>query len=190
MTYLTDFADQAVVLPLAALVFAMLMAVNWRRGALAWGASVAGVLAVMLALKLATFACLSHLGWSGLSSPSGHTAASAAIYGGLFALLAPASAAGTLVAAAAGGAVALAIGLSRLALGVHTLADVLLGAAVGVAGAIAMRRAAGPRPTRLQAPRLLFAALLVVLLFHGHRMEAETRIRWMALEFWPLDRCR
>jgi membrane-associated phospholipid phosphatase len=187
MNFLTDFADQAVVLPLAGTVLLVLFAVGWRRGAVAWGAGVGGVLAVMLVLKLLALACLRHLGWLGLSSPSGHTAASAVVYGGLLALLAPR---GTVVAAIAGGAVALVFGLSRLALHVHTVPDVILGALVGVAGAILMRRAAGPRPPRSGAPWLLLAAFAVMVAFHGHRLQAETQIRWMALDLWPLDRCR
>ncbi len=143
MNFLTNFADQAVLLPLAACVFGTLLALRWRRGALAWGACVAGVLAVMLVLKLVALACGAHFAWTGVVSPSGHTATAAVVYGGLFALLAPPSRTGTLVAAAAGGLVALGVGLTRLALHVHTPADVLVGAAVGVAGAVLMRRLAG-----------------------------------------------
>ncbi len=195
MNFLTDFADQAVVLPVAAAVLLGLLALGWRRGALAWGLSVVGVLSVMLGLKLAAFACGGLLGLDGpgdwsLVSPSGHTAASAVVYGGLLSLLAPASPAGTALAVLGGGAVALCIGLTRLALHAHTLADVLVGAVVGVAGAAAMRWMAGPRPVRLSQPRLLLLACVVMLLFHGHRVEAEMRIRWLALDVWPLSLCR
>ncbi len=190
MNFLTNFADQAVVLPLAACVFITLFALGWRRGALAWGACVAGVLAVMLVLKLVTLACGAHVAWTGLASPSGHTATAAVVYGGLFALLAPRSRNATLVAAAAGGAVALGIGLTRLALHVHTVADVLVGAAVGVGGAVLMRRLAGTRPSRLATPWLLAGACLVLLVFHGDKLEAETRLHWLALDIWPLSECR
>ncbi len=189
MRYLTDFADQAVVLPVAAAVLVVLLALGWRRGALAWTVSVAGVLATMLVLKLVMFACGWRIGWTGLVSPSGHTAASAVVYGGLLALLIPVSVAGTGIAALTGGAVALVIGLSRLALLVHTVSDVVVGAGGGVAGAIAMRAMAGPRPTRLSSSWLLAVAVAMMLLFHGHRLEAETRIRWLALDIWPLTLC-
>ena len=99
MSFLTDFADQAVVLPVAGLVLVLLLAIGWRRGALAWAGCVAGVMAVMLALKLVTLACGWRVPWTGLSSPSGHTAASAVVYGGLLALLARPSTAGTALAA-------------------------------------------------------------------------------------------
>jgi len=189
MSFLTDFADQAVVLPVAAAVFLVLLALGWRRGALAWSVGVVGVLATVLVLKLIVFACGWRFSWADLSSPSGHTAASSVVYGGLLALLVPRGRRGTLVAALAGGAVALVFGLTRLALQVHTVPDVIVGAAVGVAGTVVLRQLAGRRPERLTSPWLAVAALCVMLLFHGHRMEAETRIRWLALDLWPLSAC-
>ena len=189
MNTLTDFADQAVVLPLAAMVFVMLALFGWRRGAAAWALCVVGVLGAMLVFKMAVFACGWRVPWTGLSSPSGHTAASAVVYGGLLSLLVAPTAAGTAFAAMAGGFVALVFGLTRLALHVHTISDVVAGAAVGVAGAVAMRRLAGVPPTRLPWPRLTVAVLVVVAVFHGRRLEAETRIRWMALDVWPLSAC-
>jgi membrane-associated phospholipid phosphatase len=190
MMFLTDFADQAVALPLAATILIVLLALGWRRGAFAWAACVGGVLAVMLVLKLITFACIWRAPWLGIASPSGHTATAAVVYGGLLALLLPRGVSGTLVAALAGGAFALVFGLTRLALEVHTVPDVIIGAVVGVAGAVLLRRLAGERPARLSSPRITLAACVVMLLFHGHRLEAETRIRYLALEIWPLSLCR
>ena len=190
MMFLTDFADQAVMLPLAAAILLTLLALGWPRGAASWGACVAGVLVVMLALKLVAVGCVRHLAWTGLVSPSGHTATAAVVYGGLLALLAPRIAPGMRIAALAGTAVALAIGLTRLVLHMHSVADVLLGAAVGVPGAVLLRRLAGPRPAGLRVPWVLAAACLVMLVFHGNRLEAETRIRWIALDVWPLSVCR
>jgi membrane-associated phospholipid phosphatase len=190
MKFVTDFADQAVALPVAATVLLALLALGWRRGALAWAAGVGGVLLAMLVLKLVTFACAWRVPWIGLSSPSGHTATAAVVYGGLLALLVPRGFAGTLAAAVAGGAFALLFGLTRLALHAHTVPDVVVGAAVGIAGAVILRLLAGERPARLSSPRLTLAACVVMLLFHGHRLEAETRIRALALDVWPLSLCR
>lgn len=190
MKFVTDFADQAVALPLAATILVFLLALGWRRGALAWGVGVGGVLGIMLVLKLVTFACVWRVPWTGLSSPSGHTATAAVVYGGLLAMLLPRGWGSTLVAAIAGGAFALVFGLTRLALQVHTVPDVIVGAAVGVAGAVSLRRLAGDRPTGLSSPRLTLVAFVVMLLFHGHRLEAETRIRLLALDIWPLTLCR
>jgi membrane-associated phospholipid phosphatase len=190
MIFLTDFADQAVALPLAATVLVILLALGWRRGALAWAGCVGGVLALMLVLKLITFACIWRAPWMGITSPSGHTATAAVVYGGLLALLVPRGVRGTLVAALAGGVFALIFGLTRLALEVHTVADVIVGAVVGVAGAMLLRHLAGDRPARLSSPRIALAACVVMLLFHGHKLEAETRIRYLALDLWPLSLCR
>jgi len=190
MKFLTDFADQAVALPLAATVLVVLLALGWRRGALAWAGCVGGVLGLMLVLKLITFACIWRAPWMGITSPSGHTATAAVVYGGLLGLLVPRGAGGTLVAAVAGGVFAVVFGLTRLALEVHTVPDVIIGAVVGVAGAIMLRRLAGDRPARLSSPRIALAACVVMLLFHGHKLEAETRIRSLALDIWPLSLCR
>jgi membrane-associated phospholipid phosphatase len=190
MVFLTDFADQAVALPVAATVLLILLVFGWRRGALAWGGCVGGVLLVMLLLKLVAFACVWRAPWIGLHSPSGHTATAAVVYGGLLALFLRRSTAGILTAALLGGGVALLFGLSRLALHVHTVPDVIVGAIIGTAGAAALRSLAGERPVGLASPRLALAALIVMAVFHGHRLEAETRIRWLALDVWPLTLCR
>ena len=87
-------------------------------------------------------------------------------------------------------AVALLFGLTRLAQQVHTVADVTVGAAVGVAGTIAMRKLAGQRPRRVASPLLPAIVLAMMLLFHGDRLEAESHIRWLALDIWPLTLCR
>jgi membrane-associated phospholipid phosphatase len=190
MLFLTDFADQAVVLPVAAVVLVVLLMLGWRRGALAWVLGVGGVLVTMLVLKLIVFACIWRLPWLGLSSPSGHTAAAAVVYGGLLALLVPRQRGGPLLAALAGGALASLVGFTRLAMRVHTVPDVVVGAAVGVAGAVLLRSFAGVRPERLSSPRLVLAVCVAIGLFHGHRLAAETRIRWLALDIWPLSLCR
>ena len=82
----TDFGDQAVVVPLAvgiALIFALS---GWRRGALAWTAAIGGTLSLILFLKLRFFACDHLLTEARPGNPSGHTAAAAAVYGGLLAI--------------------------------------------------------------------------------------------------------
>lgn len=190
MLFLTDFADEAVVLPVAAVVLVVLLTLGWRRGALAWLFGVGGVLGTMLVLKLIVFACIWRLPGLNLSSPSGHTAAAAVVYGGLLAMLAPRRRGGALLGALTGGAFAALVGFTRLALRVHTVPDVLVGAAVGVLGAVLLRHFAGVRPERMASPRLVLAVCVAIGLFHGHRLAAETRIRWLALDVWPLSLCR
>ncbi len=185
MLFLTDFADLGLVLPLAALVAVSLAAVGWRREALAWSAAVAGTLAAMLALKLLAFAFAGHLG-GGLRSPSGHTAAGTVVYAGLLALLAGRRLeTRTGVALLAGAAMALLFGATRLALGWHTLPEVLVGGAVGLAGVLALARLAGPRRPGAPAPGLALVAtvaLLAAVALHGHRLHAEPTLRAIAAE--------
>lgn len=185
--FVTDFADQAVVLPVACAVFLALGLLGWRRAALAWGLCVAATLGSMLVLKLVVMACVG--GAADLMSPSGHTASAACIYGGAVGLLVPGRRSGTLAAGLAAASLACLIGLTRLWLGVHTLADICVGGVVGVAGAAAMRRLAGVRPSSLAPWRLGAAALAAMALFHGSRLDAEPHLRWAASRIWPLSLC-
>ncbi len=189
MMFVTDFADQAVVLPMAAGVLAALLVTGWRRGALAWAVGVGGVLGTMLVLKLLAMACVRHLEAAGVGSPSGHTACAAVVYGGLVALLAgPGRARGWWTAGTAAG-FAVAIGATRLALHMHTLADVLVGGPVGVAGALAIWRLAGERPARVRGGWLVGVSAVVLLGLHGQKLQAESRLHWLALDMWPFDQC-
>ena len=178
MNFLTDFADQAVILPMVLAVSGVLAAEGWRRGASAWLAAIAGTSAMMLALKLAFLSCSPVFGPADMRSPSGHAAVAAVVAGGLAALLLRGRPASVLPVAVLAGVV---IGISRLALGVHSLPEVVLGALVGVAGAAALARLAGPLPTRLPVRRLVAAVVLVAALFHGLHLPAEAAIRHAAI---------
>ena len=87
MQALTDFADEAVVLPLIAVVALMLGLLGWRRGALAWLGAVGLSFTSVLALKLVFATCGPALGLPALRSPSGHTAAAAVVAGGIAVVL-------------------------------------------------------------------------------------------------------
>lgn len=175
MRFLTDFADQAVVLPLVFAVAIALAAQGWRRGAVVWLGVVFATFAAMLALKLVCLACGPLFGPMDIRSPSGHVAAATVVSGGLAALLFR-SRTTILPVAALAGAV---IGLSRLMLGMHSLAEVVLGAAVGLGGAAALLHLAGPVP-RLKPGRLAAIVLIVATLFHGLHLPAEAAIRHTA----------
>jgi hypothetical protein len=82
--FLTNFADEAVIFPLASAIGLVLLALDWRRGAVAWAVAVTGTLALMFGLKILGVACGPPL----MRTPSGHTAAAAVICGGLMVALA------------------------------------------------------------------------------------------------------
>lgn len=175
--FLTDFADQAVMLPVVLAVAVALAVQGWRRGAVVWLAVVFGTFAVLLALKLLCLACWPLLSPVGIRSPSGHTAAAIVVAGGLAALLLRRRTSILPIAALAGAM----IGASRLALGMHSPAEVAVGMVVGLAGTAAWIRLAGPVP-RLQSGRLAAVVLLVALPLHGLHLPAEPTIRATAVQ--------
>jgi membrane-associated phospholipid phosphatase len=180
--FLTDFADEAVILPLAVMMAASLAVLGWWRGAVAWTIAVGGVLSLMLFLKILFVACAGPLSSLGIHSPSGHTAAAAVAYGGavvlfgrgrmplwLLVLIPP--------------VIALLIGASRLVLHAHVPNEVFLGAAIGLAGVAVLVPLAGVRPPLRSWP-VVAVALVVVLIFHGIRLEAEHTIYTIAMLSW------
>ena len=188
--YLTDFADQAVLLPLATIVTVVFAAAGWWRGAVAWAIAIGATLGLVLLLKLVFLACGHLLPFDTVHSPSGHTAASGVTYGGLLAIMARLVTGRERWTLPCAISVAVVIALSRLALGVHTVAEVGIGGLVGVCGAILVTKLAGPPPPTLRLRTMAAAAVLVLVLFHGFRMPAEAAIRHLALSVWPLSACR
>jgi membrane-associated phospholipid phosphatase len=190
MLFLTDFADQAVVLPLALVVGFTFVAVGWRRGAIAWAIAIAATLAAILVAKLAAF-CWGDLlpPGIGLRSPSGHTADAAVAYGSLLALLAPRHWRPPLPALVAASLAATVIGASRLAMHVHTPIDVLIGAVIGIAGAVLFTRLADERPPGLRRSLLLAASIGAVILFHGEHLHSEDGLQRLWHLIRPLACC-
>lgn len=170
MKFVTDFADGAVMLPLAAVVALALLLLGWRRGAIAWVATIASMLALMLVLKLLGDWAL---GSFGLRSPSGHTAAAGAMYGGIVALLVARSSAGAALTALA---CCVTIAATRIGLGAHSLPEVLLGGLVGVVATVVLRRMAGPRPPTLDRRRLALVVAAAALALHGQHLSLEDQI--------------
>ncbi len=183
---ITDLGDQAVILPLLLAAGLVLLMAGWWRGALAWFTAVPATLGIVLLAKLSTMACQGLLPPVGLLSPSGHTASAGVVYGGLLALVVGGPRAALLCAAA----VAAAVGYTRVALGVHTVADVVAGGLIGTAGAMALAALAGPRPPLRRGWIGVAAACVAVLvLFHGRHVYAEMHIRQMSQQIWPLSLC-
>ncbi len=176
VTFLTDFADQAVVLPLVVTVAAVLLQQGWRRGALAWLGAIGTTFAVMLALKLIFLGCASIFEPAALRSPSGHTAAASVLAGSVAAIFGVRRWRIATIALLTG----LGIGLTRVGLQVHSWPEVAIGVTVGLIGALALAKYAGPPPVLRVWPLLLVAACVVATM-HGRHFGAEYAIRQAAV---------
>jgi membrane-associated phospholipid phosphatase len=186
VSYLTDFADQAVIIPLVLAIAVALAVLGWRRGAIVWLLVVAGTFLATLTFKLMFLACSPVFGPSDIHSPSGHVAAATVVTGGLAAMLTHRRSSILPAAVLA----AIVIGVSRLVLGMHSLPEVVVGAVIGLAGALALLRFAGP-PPRLRIAPLIAVIVVVAGLFHGLHLPAEAAIRhtaFRAAEFIPACR--
>ena len=175
MAFISNFADQAVLLPLAVIVALGLGLVRWWRGLAAWTIGVVGAFGTMLALKILCLQLAPRFGWPALVSPSGHVAAGCMVYGGLWVLLLRGRVPGFVVAAVPVASVAV-IGISRIALGAHTPLEVAFGAVVGLLSVAMVARLAGARPNRPVWP-LLAALSCTMFALHGVHMPAEQVIR-------------
>jgi membrane-associated phospholipid phosphatase len=179
MTFVSDFADQAVMLPLSAVVLLALVVIGWWRGAAAWLGAVGLTFLTVGLLKAAFVVMTAHFGSDYQISPSGHVAAAAVVYGGLVILLLqgvlPRVVLALLVAA-----VVVGMGVIRVDLGAHTPMEAAAGAVVGLAGLIAFALTAGPRP-QLAALPLSLASGVTALVLHGWHLGAEQAIRSASL---------
>ena len=184
-SFVTDFGDTAVTVPLALLMAVILLAAKERRLALGWTLAILGCAGAIAALKLILTACGQPLGGLGLSSPSGHTAMSTAVYGGFAAVIGVHAGRLARTALAVGAAaLLLAIAWSRAILHSHSPIEVLVGLAVGMTALAAIRLAVARHPPQsLPIGWLAAVALAIVLLFHGERWPAEQVIRRLATWF-------
>ncbi|HVY17549.1 MAG TPA: phosphatase PAP2 family protein [Rhodopila sp.] len=173
-------------LPLIMAVAVVLFAQGWRRGALLWLVVVGCTFLATLVLKLMFLSCTPVFGPWHINSPSGHVAAATVVTGGLAVLLTRRKASILPAALMA----AIGIGISRLVLHMHSFPEVCIGAGIGMCGAAALIRFAGPPPQLRPMP--LFAVVAVVaLLFHGMHLPAEAAIRQTAYQAaWFIPACR
>jgi membrane-associated phospholipid phosphatase len=185
VAHVTDFGDQAVILPVALVVSVVLAVGGCLRAALAWTVTVVSVLALILMLKVVLITCGPALFEPGeLRSPSGHTGSATVVYGGLVALMLQGRARSAWPALLAAVAVAVIIGLSRLLLHVHSLAEVCIGGLVGLAGVWLMLLLAGPLPRRPPWTACAVMLIAALALTHGRHLNAEPYI----IRFALLDR--
>ena len=183
LTFVTDYADQAVMIPIVVVVA---LALSWQRRwrvLAAWIGAAGAVLGTILVLKVACATCawmVTSLGphHADLHSPSGHTASAAMIFAGVAALQARRSRSSTfwtslLTAAAVAGV----IGVTRVELGAHSLSEVGLAAVIGIAGAIAFVALAGPPMRAMSGRPVLLCAALAAVVMHGLHLPAEAAIQ-------------
>jgi membrane-associated phospholipid phosphatase len=175
--FVTDLADQAVILPAAVVIALMLALTGWKRGMFVWLAAVSGTIATIAVLKIGIAACGPVQLRDLVNSPSGHAASGAIIYGGLIGLLLRHLGAGRGVAMLPALLIAAVIGVTRIELGAHNLPEVVIGGAVGCAGVAAILLLAGAPPRRLQSARLLAPVALIVAVMHGYHLHGEDVIR-------------
>lgn len=187
--FITNFADQAVMIPLVCAVAAGLYFGRWRRGALAWAGVIACTWAAMLVLKLTCLAC-GHLITDGLMSPSGHTAAAAAAYGGICGLLVRWRGGDWRWTVPISAGFAVLFGATRLVLHAHTPLEVMIAAVIGVFAATVFVALAGSPPLRMRLWPVVGAMAAVMLLLHGFKLPAEAAIKhFVLLRPWPLSAC-
>lgn len=186
VTFVTGFGDQAVILPFVVTVAIALAAAGARREAFYWCVAIFAALLGSLVAKLFFIPC-GHL-FPGLDirSPSGHTTATIAAYGGFAVLWAKLARDRRMTALFIGTAVVgcVAIALSRVLLGAHTVPEVLLGAAIGLVAPAILYRAEPPSTEPRPRPTLflLLVPLALTFLLHGATLPVEDQIASFALK--------
>jgi membrane-associated phospholipid phosphatase len=172
MEALTDFGDAALLLPLSLLILFWLLLTRPLPAAGWWVLAVFIGNAVTAVLKIYFFACPP---FSGMHSPSGHTSFSIIAYGGLAALVALDRPSGwrRIVIAAASGVFVVAIALSRLALGRHTVPEVISGFVIGIPALALFVRHYRPFATGRASLALVALALPMLAILHGLQLHSE-----------------
>jgi membrane-associated phospholipid phosphatase len=169
---LTGFGDAALLLPLAAAILIWLLSSRAPRAAAWWAIAVFICGGVTAVLKILFWGCPPV---SDLHSPSGHTALSTLVYGALALITAVEGGRWRLwLAAAAGGALIVGIGVSRLLLDVHSIPEVIIGWLIGGASLVLFRRGYWQgRPQIVHLAPLLFGVSVLAVVLHGSQLRAE-----------------
>lgn len=177
---ITDSGDSAVLLPVATAVLAVLALSGAYRTALAWSVALGACLTTMLTLKLGFQTCGDLVADGLVTSPSGHTALSATVYGCLAVLVARRLADHRPLALGVGLAAAgwvLAIAVSRVVLATHNPAETVIGLCVGGLCVAAFAAISNPAQIRsVPVVRAALAALCLAILTYGQHALAEELI--------------
>jgi membrane-associated phospholipid phosphatase len=177
LAFVTGFGDQSVILPFAAVVAIAFASNGARRAALIWCGAIFVVLFSTLVAKFFFLPCGHLFSGLGVRSPSGHTAASFAVYGGFATLQAKLSRERWVQVALifAAFVACLAIAVSRVLLGAHTVPEAVFGGIIGLAAPIILVLVEPPSSeVRMRPPLLLLIVpFLLALLFYGETVPIE-----------------
>jgi membrane-associated phospholipid phosphatase len=189
----TGLGDSALLLPASAALLGYLL---WRRQprlALAWLATLALCLGLTALAKVAFLACGEHLPSLRMESPSGHASFSATFYGACAVLAALGRPRPQRLAIHAGAiALVVAIGASRVILGVHSPEEVLSGLAIGGLCVQAFALAGAPAasaPARVAPLILVLALLALAFVSAGRHLSAEAFLESLAERLAPAVGC-
>lgn len=183
--HLTALGDSALILPCIVLIALWLATPSVTRGlAWRWLLLASGVMAVVAASKLAFMGWLISLPGLDFTGFSGHSAAAAVVWPALGALLgARRNSRWQLLGLLLGCALALMIGISRLAIHAHSPSEVVLGLLLGgvaTLGFLWKYRSGWCLPERLYVAVL--SMLLVLPLAWGHRFPSQPILKHLASE--------
>lgn len=170
----SDFADQAIILPLEIVVLLILVMDRRLRDAAVWAGIVVLGSVVMCLLKLWFERCgvPPHRVFY---SPSGHTFGGTLVYGGVVSFFCRRRLSVLLWAIC----LAALFGGSRVILGLHTVPEAVSGGMIGIGAVLALYQGRKDRQTRLPwipATFMLIAAVVLCVALHGYRLGAESWI--------------
>jgi membrane-associated phospholipid phosphatase len=166
---LTDFGDLAVLIPVSAVILIWLVR-NSSPAAPRWIFALSLCIGLTAVLKIGFHACPLA---DNMHSPSGHTSLSTLVYGALTLVSATAwPGLHRVLVIASGVGLILAIGVSRLLLEAHSVAEVGLGLVIGAVSLAMFSRQYLQAPTTKMWPLLVVAGVLALGL-HGRELHAE-----------------
>ena len=169
---LTNFGDLAVLLPLTAIVTVWLVTVRQPRVLAWWLAAVALCIGSTALLKIYFFVCPPA---AALHSPSGHTSFSTLVYGAVTLAIVTAVTGWKRVAVLVSGvAFIVAIGVSRVIVEAHSVAEVVVGSMIGVTALGLFASQFWPRrPAEPRLRALLIASVTMMVVLNGQDLRAE-----------------
>lgn len=177
---ITNFGDLAVLLPLSVVLALILWRYEARAATRAWLSALAFCLLATFVLKFAFLTCNVN-GNIHITSPSGHASMSAAVYGAITFVVATHLQRWRHWITFLGGALVLAIALSRIYLSAHTKVEVAIGLAIGIISlGIFVSKYARLSHRKVDLRTVGFCVLLVFVALYGAHLTAESYLQKFA----------